>query len=922
MKRFNDRLDFHSEIIKSDPQANPVKLLAYDISKYVETRELAFRDIESIVKMIGDEQAIERADRLRSRAGVTRLSSMNKSLAEIARTEAKKGLKSFAKWAETAAQGIVLTAHPTFSTYPHIYETLGGIATKGSARSVAEIQHLKTLPYVQKAPPTLQQEHVQTQATLARIQSAVDNVNRQILSVAKQAFPKEWTQINIRLLNVYSWVGYDIDGRTDISWTDAIRLRLQEKLDQLKTYEKIASKISKRYGFGDKLLSRLQDAITSTGHDLVLFEKDLSDKSNLIEAANHLTRKTKRRLRNTKPLYKLINADLKAAKSDEARLELVLLRSRIRCFGLGTARIHFRVNARHVMEGIRAEFGISDGALDTRTLVQRAAKKTSGVQTKAVNFASLALETNTAHRQMILTAQIHKYIDNETPIRLLIAETEDDLIPLGMLYLAKLYGLENHLDISPLFETAAALNNGGRIIGKMLSHDVYRNYIKKRGVMAIQTGFSDAGRFMGQIPATLAIERLQSHFAMELAKKGLKNVSAIIFNTHGESLGRGGHHGTLFHRLDYVMSPWAKLQFSKRSLHLCHETSFQGGDGFLWFQTDKLAKASVTSILLSRLSDCEDAANDPFYTERDFSWDLFRTMSSEQAQLYVNPDYVSLLGIFGQSLLVPTGSRAAKRAAGGSTAFNPRTVRAIPHNAILQQFGIPANIYYGTGKIAAIDPDALDALLKSSDRAKRVFGLARKALLRSNSYVLTAYGRLFDPGFWIGRQLSEQEPHLAESCRMIANSLIHNESRSRMVNLANFLRLDFLNISGINSGQIEYERPVVILHALRLAVIMKMTLLATQLPRYGQPGTSGIDILKDLQNLQAGPAVERLKAAYPQKGEDMSWIDQLTEKSHDHGNGSKSYPHLVSSIIKPLERASELLKQITVAVTHRYDAYG
>jgi len=145
------------------------------------------------------------------------------------------------------------------------------------------------------------------------------------------------------------------------------------------------------------------------------------------------------------------------------------------------------------------------------------------------------METNTAHRQMILTAQIHKYIDNETPIRLLIAETEDSLIPLGMLYLAKLYGLENHLDISPLFETAAALNNGGRIIGKMLGHDVYRNYVKKRGVMAIQTGFSDAGRFMGQVPATLAIERLQSHFAMELAKKKLKNVSAIIFNTHGES---------------------------------------------------------------------------------------------------------------------------------------------------------------------------------------------------------------------------------------------------------------------------------------------------------------------------------------------------------------------------------------------------
>jgi len=162
------------------------------------------------------------------------------------------------------------------------------------------------------------------------------------LGFAKKAFPKRWTELNIRLLNAYSWVGYDIDGRTDISWADALRLRLSEKLDQLQTYEKITSRILKEYGLGEKLQQRLQDAIASTSKDLNLFEQDLTDKDNLIEAANHLTRRSKRRLRNTKALYKLINADIAAAKTDDARLELILVRSRIRCFGLGTARIHFR----------------------------------------------------------------------------------------------------------------------------------------------------------------------------------------------------------------------------------------------------------------------------------------------------------------------------------------------------------------------------------------------------------------------------------------------------------------------------------------------------------------------------------------------------------------------------------------------------
>jgi len=61
----------------------------------------------------------------------------------------------------------------------------------------------------------------------------------------------------------------------------------------------------------------------------------------------------------------------------------------------------------------------------------------------------------------------------------------------------------------------------------------------------------------------------------------MADVTALVFNTHGEGLGRGGHPGTIKERLDYAMSPWAISQFERRNIHLCHETSFQGGDGYL-----------------------------------------------------------------------------------------------------------------------------------------------------------------------------------------------------------------------------------------------------------------------------------------------------------------------------------------------------
>ena len=421
----------------------------------------------------------------------------------------------------------------------------------------------------------------------------------------------------------------------------------------------------------------------------------------------------------------------------------------------------------------------------------------------------------------------YKYIDDETPIRLLIAECEDSLTPLGMLYLARRYGLEKHLDISPLFETASSLHNGCRIIDKMLSNPVYRDYITARGTFAIQTGFSDAGRFMGQIPATLAIERLQSHFASAMAKHGMEDVTAIVFNTHGEGMGRGGHPGTLAERVDYVMSPWAMRQFEKRGIPLCHETSFQGGDGFLWFQTDTLARASVGSLIAARFADFSESENDVFYTDRDFSWDVFRTIGTEQDSLYNDPNYVGLLGGFGQNLLIPTGSRAAQRKKTTTDMFNPRQLRAIPHNAILQQFGVPANIFYGVGRATAIDPEKFAAMYRDSARARSIFGLVITAMQRSNVSILTAYGRLLDPGFWVSRSLSGNEPQLALKSRDVGKTLIAQPWRSHIMDLANRLRLDIFDSLDFfctydHCLTFDNDDNLQILHALRLAVIMKM----------------------------------------------------------------------------------------------------
>lgn len=897
---------------------------------------MAFRDIEALIKMLSDEGAIARARRLRERAGVDRLDSLEKRISKIAAGYAAQGFRKFKAWAEKPAQGIVLTAHPTFSLSREIRDTLGEIASCEDGKFRKYSNQLKKLPYLPKRAPTLQEEHVDAQAAIARIQDAVTVLNGRILDVARKAFPDDWTKVTPQLVSVYSWVGYDIDGRTDISWGDALRLRLSEKLEQLNRYHMRAEALQstgKLDAAGrtalDRLVSKLSDAKESSERDLVLFGKDLSDPENLVAAANNLTRASTRRFLNLSKAVPLINKAIKGAGSVGLARELICLRSLMASFGLGTSRIHFRLNARHVMSAMRQVFGIRDSNADNRTLLDRASRLTKNVKAQKVNFASLALEKSTAHQQMMLTAQIHKYIDDATPIRLLIAETEDSLVPLGMLYIAKLYGLENHLDISPLFETADALNNGGRIISKMLSSQTYREYIERRGVFAIQTGFSDAGRFMGQIPATLAIERLQSHFAQEMSRHGIKNVSAIVFNTHGEGAGRGGHPGTVAERVDYAMSPWAIRQFEKRGLHLCHETSFQGGDGYMWFQTPDLATASVLSLIDVRHHDRSEAEKDVFYTDRDFSWDMFRTIGSEQDSLYNDANYVGLLGGFGQNMLVPTGSRAAKRAKSstGADMFNPRQLRAIPHNAILQQFGTPANIFYGVGRASGIDVDKFLSHLKNSARMRSAFGLVIATLQRTDISILTAYGRLFDPSFWVSRGLAGNEPMLAARSMTVADTLKTLTWRSQIVDLATRLRMDLFETKRAfaqASPPIETsarDESLEILHALRLAVVMKMLIVATDLPANGAERNSQLNVMQRLQTFQIDGILSDLKERYPARREGLDWTQKLSEKTAVPLVGG-GFPHISETIIKPLERASQLARQATIAITHRFDAYG
>src|SRR3546814_5758438 len=73
-----------------------------------------------------------------------------------------------------------------------------------------------------------------------------------------------------------------------------------------------------------------------------------------------------------------------------------------------------------------------------------------------------------------------------------------------------------------------------------------------------------------------------------------------------------------------------------------------------------------------------------------------------------------------------------------------RQIRAIPHNAILQQLGYPVNGIAGLGSAAAGNYEEIAALLHESERGRQLVRLVRSSTALASIKTVAAYGELFN----------------------------------------------------------------------------------------------------------------------------------------------------------------------------------
>jgi phosphoenolpyruvate carboxylase len=925
----------HHALTSQTPLFNPVGQLGFDLSRDLEAGRITLNDIAALTNELEGTAFLERAKRRHDFAAPVDTASNIKKFGDIVRASAASGdFTAFAqKWSQQTL-GCVFTGHPTFMLNPEDNAALAQAATKpGAPVTRAVEQKPKAI--------TIEVEHDAALGALARAADAHDVLIDTILREAREAFPRHWHTLRPQPFNFSTWVGYDMDGRTDIPWTTSVKFRLHEKAFQLSRYVERVGQIlgslapdHTLHAPLTQLKAQLQAAYDHTEDMLASFSGALETPVSLTEAANKLTAENPAKLISLSPILAQIDQMI-AGSEGEVTAALVHLAAVMRCHRLGVGHVHFRINASQLHNAIRRRLG-TDAAIvmDSRTALVRLHALLAEAEALPVNFAALAIETTTAVRQFLAMAQILKHVDADSPIRLLIAESEQPVTVLSAVYFATLFGIADKVDISPLFETEAALEHGARILDALLSDPYYQAYVRGRGRVAIQTGFSDAGRFLGQVPASLAIERLQGALARLMAKYNLQDVAALIFNTHGESMGRGAHPVSVKDRLAHVMSPWARGQFLRQKLKLEWETSFQGGDGFVLFGTLELSLALLVRIAEGERDLTATATTpDPFYDEIDISLDFYRALREVQSQFFAEPTYGRTVTAFGLALLRETGSRKTRRQSDVSmpNSSGLSKIRAIPHNAALQQLGYPVNVIAGVGRATEGDLDRFTELHRRSPRAQGLIRLVQASNALASIKTLIAYGELFDGGFWATRPYRGRESNLETACQELAERFATDDRAAAFRKLSTYLRVDGLKLhrllsvvtpEGPSTQSEDQRRTMGVLHALRLALMQHIFLKAAQIPPFSvRNDLSRDDIMEMIFALRIPEALELLRAAYPV---DSLRLEDFAMKEPTKYPDDKvaEYANIHSNYINPIAQSYDTILKIGTAIAHHFGAVG
>lgn len=327
------------------------------------------------------------------------------------------------------------------------------------------------------------------------------------------------------------------------------------------------------------------------------------------------------------------------------------------------------------------------------------------------------------------------------------------------------------------------------------------------------------------------------------------------------------------------------------------------------------------------------APSDPFYLRTDLSLDFYRAIKDHQHQHLESRTYTRAVTAFGLGLLNPTGSRVSRRHSdlAADREMSLRQIRAIPHNAILQQLGYPLNVVAGVGSAAEGSYEELAQLLTESGRGRQLIRLVRAANALASVKTVAAYGELFNSAYWASRPYRGTETHLSGACETLAEYLVKDDRVGVFRRLASRLRVDALKLHRLLDlipdenppPDREYVRRAIgVCHALRLALFQHMFLRAVSIPAFSRANdVAREDVLEMVFTLRIEEALAQLRRAYPTSFPKIGDFTLAEPTDYPEG-GDEGYETIRRAFIDPIEQAYALSLRVSTAIANHFGAHG
>lgn len=899
-----------STVTASYGATNPILGLGMEVAQALQDQTISMDDLSTAIAELNALSLKHRARQAQGKIGNLDNQDNEQALRQLLSALAQKHtVDTFKKQIETITYGVVFTAHPTFTMDRAGYDHLAAYI-KGEDGN-----------YTPSVPDgmTLDQEFSEVSKAIAAARTALERLMVLTFEVIDRYYPDHSTTIIPTPANIANWVGFDLDGRSDISWQSSFEKRLSLALNQQDYYLDYL----KRNALEEASFAPLKEAFEAQRR----YQEDFLNAFTSTDSVVALEQKLPDLDRPNADILALLTRLISKADADK-RPALLVLRALVKSFGNSAAKTHVRLNSTQIHNAIRGLINMErepDESSVRRNYIQRLSEKFDALKAHPITFNHLDCEPTTARRLFMMIALFKKHIQDDEQIRFLIAETETSFTLLSALFFARYFGVEKNVEISPLFETDVALLKADKVIADLLANPHYRQYVEETGKLCIQVGYSDAGRFVGQVSASMAIERLKIKLLKLLNKEGLNHISLVLFDTHGESIGRGGGQATFGDRVNYFTPPYVRKLAAEYGIALIQETSFQGGDGFLYFDSPDFALATFTRFL-ETLWTPPSSEEDSFYQDEDTTLEFFLNLKTFNSDLVDHPNYAKLLGAFGQNFLYKTGSRKIKRQHEGKAdrkLDHPSQLRAIPHNAILQQIGYLANSLGGFGCSFKKNMDQLVDMHRQSARLQDLASVARAAATHSDIDILHSYISVLDPMIWLHHARVEQNGDVRPKMRRIVRHLEEADQCDGLRSMERLLLrdsldlkriLDNLNLPTLKAVEKTVNDDLMLLHAIRIGVMLQALLWAMAVPRFtNRPEISMDDVYDGIFHFDLSGALDALKDAFPSN--DLCTLWRLDESD-------RAYEGLHSGVFKNLAEADQLFKDIALGVANQCGGIG